>query len=39
MPPLSSRLLSSGDLVADRRLEMAREYAAAGEPEIGRAHV
>lgn len=31
MPPLSSRLLSSGDLVADRRLEMARDYAAAGE--------
>jgi predicted TPR repeat methyltransferase len=31
MPPLSSRLLSSGDLVADRRLELARDYAAAGE--------
>ncbi len=31
MPPLSSRHLSSGDLVADRRLEMARDYAAAGE--------
>jgi len=32
MPPLSTRRLSSGDLVADRRLEMARDYAAAGEP-------
>ncbi|MDK9697293.1 MAG: methyltransferase domain-containing protein [Siculibacillus sp.] len=31
MPPLASRHLSSGDLVADRRLEMARDYAAAGE--------
>ena len=31
MPPLATRLLSSGDLVADRRLEMARDYAAAGE--------
>ena len=31
MPPLSSRPLSSGDLVADRRLELARDYAAAGE--------
>ena len=32
MTPLSSRRLSSGDLVADRRLELAREYDAAGEP-------
>ena len=30
MPPLSSRLFSSGDLVADRRFELARDYAAAG---------
>ena len=32
MPPLSARVLSSGDLVADRRLELARDYAAGGEP-------
>ncbi|WP_333826199.1 class I SAM-dependent DNA methyltransferase [Pinisolibacter sp.] len=31
MPAPFSRLLSSGDLVADRRLELARDYAGAGE--------
>lgn len=34
MPPLSSIALSSGDLVADRRLELARDYAADGEPAV-----